>query len=110
MKHSSQQSLTILLLGASALVLMGWGAHVMQQKAVARDVVLGEVGVEVARIAPASGVGPGFAGDFLASYHAQSQYDWKSANEFLERVLVQDPENPELLRRSMVLAMGAGDL
>ncbi len=110
MKHSSQQSFTILLLGASALVLVGWGAHMMQQKAVARDVMTGEIGVEVARIAPASGIAPGFAGDFLASYHAQSQYDWKSANEFLERVLVQDPENPELLRRSMVLAMGAGDL
>ncbi len=110
MKHSSQQSLTILLLGASALVLVGWGAHMMQQKAIAREVMTGEIGVEVARIAPASGIAPGFAGDFLASYHAQSQYDWKSANEFLERVLVQDPENPELLRRSMVLAMGAGDL
>lgn len=109
MKHSAQQSLTILLLGASALMLVGWGAHMMQQKAVARDVITGEIGVEVAHIAPASGM-PGFAGDFLASYHAQSQYDWKSANEFLERVLAQDPDNPELLRRSMVLAMGAGDL
>lgn len=110
MKHSSQQSLAILLLGVSALVLVGWGAHMMQQKAEARTLITGEAGIEVARIAPASGNAPGFAGDFLASYHAQSQYDWKSANEFLERVLVQDPENPELLRRSMVLAMGAGDL
>ncbi len=110
MKHSSQQSFTFLLLGASALVVMGWGVHMFQQKASARDVMTGAIGVEAARIAPASGMAPGFAGDFLASYHAQSQYDWKSANEFLERVLTQDPENPELLRRSMVLAMGAGDL
>lgn len=111
MKHSSHKSLTILLLGASALVAMGWGIHMMQQQVLARDVITtGAAGVEVARIAPASGASPGFAGDFLASYHAQSQYDWKSANQFLERVLAQDPENPELLRRSMVLAMGAGDL
>lgn len=115
MKHSSQQSLTILMLGASALVLMGWGTYMFQQKAEARQQqpVYGAagLGIDQARIEPAAGkVGPGYAGDFLASYHAQSQYDWKSANEFLERVLAQDPENPELIRRSMVLAMGAGDL
>lgn len=111
MKHSSQQSWAILLLGASALVLVGWSIHTMQQKAVARDTVAQGIGVETARVEPASGkIVPGFAGDFLASYHAQSQYDWKNAHKFLERVLAQDPENTELIRRSMVLAMGAGDL
>ncbi|MFN3826751.1 MAG: tetratricopeptide repeat protein [Micavibrio sp.] len=67
---------------------------------------------QMAKISPLAGevISPGFAGDFLASYHAQSQYDWKNAHEFLERVLLQDPENPELLRRAMILAMGSGDL
>ncbi len=111
MKPSSPQSMTILLLGASALVLLGLGTYLVRHETAARAQPAQSIGVEQARIEPAAGqIGPGYAGDFLASYHAQSQYDWKSANEFLERVLAQDPDNPELIRRSMVLAMGAGDL
>lgn len=52
----------------------------------------------------------GFAGDFLASHFAQSQYDWTEANKFLDNVLKNDPENAELLKRSMVLAVGSGDI
>lgn len=107
MKDTSYRPMTLLLLGAAVLVATGYSAHVLQaaqpQKIDSKA---------VSQIAPAAGttVAPGFAGDFLASYHAQSQYDWKRANEYLERVLLQDPENPELLRRSMILAMGAGDM
>lgn len=32
------------------------------------------------------------------------------ASRYLSEVLQADPENPELLKRAMVLAMGAGDL
>ena len=107
MKHSSQNSFAMLMLGAAAIVATGAGGRLMQARA-----SISEIAIDQARIEPASGIAdaPGFAGDFLASYHAQSLYDWKNANHYLERVLAQDPENPELLRRSMVLAMGAGDL
>ncbi len=106
MKHSARNSLAMLMLGAAAITGVGAGAHIWQAQAKTPSVEA------LQKIAPASGqtVAPGFAGDFLASYHAQSQYDWKRANNYLERVLAQDPDNPELLRRSMVLAMGAGEL
>lgn len=110
-KTMTKKPVMMLMLGVSAVVLMAGGAYITQHQAAARQHPMDSIGVEPARIEPAAGkIGPGYAGDFLASYHAQSQYDWKSANEYLERVLAQDPENPELIRRSMVLAMGAGDL
>lgn len=52
----------------------------------------------------------GFAGDFLSSHFAQERYDWKTANEYLGRLLDRDPGNRDLVKRSMVLAMGYGDL
>lgn len=52
----------------------------------------------------------GFAGSYLASHYAQSAYDWKSASGFLDQVLALDPDNNELVRRSMILAIGTGDL
>jgi tetratricopeptide (TPR) repeat protein len=106
MKHSSKKSFGFLAAGTSLIVMIGLGSHIMQSNAGTVSDVQTLVNID-----PAAGsVAPGFAGDFLASYHAQSQYDWKSANEFLERVLAQDPDNPELIRRSMVLAMGAGQM
>jgi tetratricopeptide (TPR) repeat protein len=51
-----------------------------------------------------------FAGQFLASHFAQSQYDWGAANKYLDEVLHHDPENLDLLKRAMIVAMGAGDL
>ena len=50
----------------------------------------------------------GFAGAYLSSHHAQMQNDWLDAYFHLEDVLSKDPENPVLLQRAMVLAMGAG--
>lgn len=104
--YNGRNSFIMLMMGAAAVIVAGAGDRFLQSRAGAAEPPAYQ------SIEPASGqtVTPGFAGDFLASYHAQSQYDWKSANEYLERVLSQDPENPELLRRSMVLAMGAGDL
>jgi tetratricopeptide (TPR) repeat protein len=52
----------------------------------------------------------GFAGDFLASHHAQAAYDWEAAYYYLSRILEHDSQNQELLKRSMVLAAGSGDL
>ncbi|MBI4030918.1 MAG: tetratricopeptide repeat protein [Proteobacteria bacterium] len=67
---------------------------------------------------PAAAKGPaasaaghsGFAGRFLSSHFAQSEQDWEAAGHFLDGVLERDPQNAELLKRSMILAMGAGDL
>jgi len=50
------------------------------------------------------------AGAFLASHFAQSQYDWGAANDYLDAVLARDPQNPDLLKRAMILATGAGQL
>lgn len=52
----------------------------------------------------------GFAGLFLASHFAQSQNDWGVASRFLDSVLARDPDNADLVKRAMILAMGAGDL
>lgn len=56
------------------------------------------------------GLKPGTAGDYLASHFAQSRYDWKTAEAKLGKVLQADPRNADLLKRAMILAMGAGDV
>ncbi len=53
---------------------------------------------------------PGFAGQYLVSHFAQSEYDWKTAGKYLDTLLKNDPSNEDLVKRSMVLAMGSGDL
>jgi len=57
-------------------------------------------------------VGPsgGFAGDFLSGHFAQSQHDWDTASIYLERTLAYDPQNLELLERSMILSAGSGNI
>ncbi|MCB1556485.1 MAG: tetratricopeptide repeat protein, partial [Alphaproteobacteria bacterium] len=50
------------------------------------------------------------SGQFLASHFAQSRSDWKKANDFLSGVLHNDPAQYDLVKRSMILAMGTGDL
>lgn len=52
----------------------------------------------------------GFAGRYLSSHFAQSHHDWGTANNFLNEILVVDPQNIELIRRSMILSMGSGDM
>ena len=73
------------------------------------DVVLG--GYEETPAAIYQGPPPsGAAGDFLASHYAQSRYDWENANLYLEKVLKEAPDNIELQKRSMILAVGSGDI
>lgn len=52
----------------------------------------------------------GIAGSYLAGRFAQSHHDWDRASTYLGNVLKTDPDNPELLKRAMVLAMGAGEV
>lgn len=52
----------------------------------------------------------GMAGNYLAGRYAQRIQDWDKASDYLARTLRADPDNPELVRRAMVLAMGAGQV
>ncbi len=49
------------------------------------------------------------AGNYLAGQHAQREQDWTTASKYMGRVLDYDPENMELKKRSMILAMGSGE-
>ncbi len=48
------------------------------------------------------------AGNYLAGLYAQRTQDWSKASEFLNRLVVLDPENDSLQQRAMILAMGSG--
>lgn len=48
-------------------------------------------------------------GDYLGSQFAQQHHDWKRAGDFLNDVMEQTPDDPLVLKRAMILAMGAGD-
>ncbi len=48
-------------------------------------------------------------GDYLGSQFAQQHHDWKRAGDFLDDVMEQTPDDPLVLKRAMILAMGAGD-
>lgn len=49
------------------------------------------------------------SGNYLAARFAQYRQDWKTANQYLDRLIKLDPGNLDLQQRSMVLAMQAGD-
>ncbi len=49
------------------------------------------------------------AGDYLASRFAQSNHDWNNANKFTNKLLDAKITPDNILQRSMILSMGAGD-
>lgn len=49
------------------------------------------------------------AGDYLISRFAQRHFDWKSANAHIQALIKSGIDNDEILRRGMILSMGAGD-
>jgi len=51
----------------------------------------------------------GFSGSYLAGRFAQRQQDWSSAESYMNRVLSYDAQNDEILQRTFLLALGAGD-
>ncbi|MEZ5814839.1 MAG: tetratricopeptide repeat protein [Alphaproteobacteria bacterium] len=53
--------------------------------------------------------GSSAAGSYLSGRFAQRHHDWKTAGRYIDYVLQKHAENPALLKRAMVLAMGAGD-
>ncbi len=54
--------------------------------------------------------GTNTAGRYLSARYAQRHHDWTGAGRFIAPVLEQNPEDPALLKRAMVLAMGAGEV
>lgn len=48
------------------------------------------------------------SGNYLAGQFAQHHRDWETATRYVGRVLEYDPDNPELQKRAMILAMGSG--
>lgn len=49
-------------------------------------------------------------GRYLSARYAQRHHDWAAAGRFIAPVLEANPENLILLKRAMVLAMGAGEV
>lgn len=50
------------------------------------------------------------AGAYLSARFAQSRHDWKQANGFLDQLITAGISEPNVLRRGMILSMGAGDV
>lgn len=50
-----------------------------------------------------------FAGAFLAAQFAQRQQEWSKAAEYLDRLNVLHPNEPAVLKKSLVLKMGANE-
>lgn len=50
----------------------------------------------------------GFAGSYLAGFFAQRHHDWSNANKFMNKSLSEDKDNSALLKRAIMLSIGAG--
>lgn len=50
----------------------------------------------------------GFAGSYLAGFYAQRHHDWDNAHSFMSKSLSEDTTNPALLKRAIMLSIGAG--
>ncbi len=53
--------------------------------------------------------GSSASGSYLSGRFAQRNHDWKTAGRYIDYVLKKHAANPALLKRAMVLAVGAGD-
>jgi tetratricopeptide (TPR) repeat protein len=53
--------------------------------------------------------GHNLSGRYLSSLFAQRHHDWKTANSYLEDMVALTPEDQQLIKRQMVLAMGSGN-
>ncbi len=53
--------------------------------------------------------GSSVSGSYLSGRFAQRNHDWKTAGRYIDYVLKKNADSPTLLKRAMVLAMGAGD-
>lgn len=51
----------------------------------------------------------GFAGSYLAGFFAQRHHDWNNAHDFINKSLSEDETNTALLKRAIMLSIGAGE-
>ena len=58
---------------------------------------------------PPSYEGSSASGSYLSGRFAQRHHDWNRAGRYMDYVLKKSPDDPELMKRAMVLALGAGD-
>lgn len=75
----------------------------------AQNLNIGQVGHEK----PVLGnpfTGMNLAGQYLASQFAQNHHDWKTASEYLGNILEIMPGQTDLVKKSMILAAGSGDI
>ena len=105
----------ILLCFAATSLLVGCDDNGGQSGATKwTDWLMGKDESSTSMIAGVTSYSPDFerqtqSGNYLAGQFAQYRQDWKTANEYMDRVIAQDPRNIELQQRSMILAMQAGD-
>lgn len=86
-----------------------------------KDTVIAEAGMEAemakmdaamdeaAKAPPPSYEGSSISGSYLSGRFAQRHHDWQTAGKYMDYVLNDQPESSILLKRAMVLALGAGD-
>lgn len=48
-------------------------------------------------------------GDYLSSIFAQQHHDWKRASAYLDDVMLQNPDDAQIVKKAMIFAMGAGE-
>lgn len=59
--------------------------------------------------APPSYEGSSASGSYLSGRFAQRHHDWEKAGRYIDFVLKKTPEDPALIKRAMVLAIGDGE-
>lgn len=73
------------------------------------DISTGEIGHAVTAMGGPF-VGSNLAGQYLASQFAQNRHDWKTASQYLNEILQATPGQNDLIKKSMILAAGSGDI
>lgn len=50
----------------------------------------------------------GYAGDYLSGLYAQRHHDWENAYAYMQKNMALDKDDPQLIKRAIMLAIGAG--
>ena len=113
MKYAVPIIALILIAGASAYSVHQWQNYKLAEQ----DFMEPQAGMEAdaqqmnAAIQQAfvhSYEGSSASGSYLSGRFAQRHHDWSTAGRYIDYVLKKHPDNGILLKRAMVLAMGAG--
>jgi tetratricopeptide (TPR) repeat protein len=98
------------LMGITACGLLGMGsAYYAYTATTAKMLADLEASAGIEQIQNADYERKNLYGDYLGSQFAQQHHDWKRAGDYLDEVMKQTPDDPLVLKRAMILAMGAGD-